>query len=294
MLLFLIVPVPLHCGDRRRDRLRGRPAPSGGTSERWYRLDRFARANGMSYVPHLAAPGAARDDLRHRRLAPVDGSRARRQAAVRRVRQLLLHDGLGQEPDHPAVGLRRGQAGRAASEHRARCHEQQLPLRLQPPRRLRQATSGSASRATSTSTSRCTAPRATSAMRSTSSRPTSWRGSSTTPRRSTWRSSTTGCSCTASAQFSSLDPATWAWLFSVVGALLDKLAQWARWRDERLQTDAGAPASAPSGGLARRCRRALRGSRRAAATSAGRRARRAVASLGASAGSGSSSSSPSC
>ncbi|QIG38993.1 hypothetical protein G5T42_05395 [Microbacterium sp. 4R-513] len=56
--------------------------------------------------------------------------------------------------------------------------------------------------------------------------------------------------------FSTLDPATWAWLFSVVGALLDKLTQWARWRDERLQaqvtpwvTDAstaGAAASLPS------------------------------------------------
>ena len=34
-------------------------------------------------------------------------------------------------------------------------------------------------------------------------------------------------------EFSSLDPATWAWLFSVVAALLDKFAQWARWRDER-------------------------------------------------------------
>lgn len=33
---------------------------------------------------------------------------------------------------------------------------------------------------------------------------------------------------------STLDPAMWAWLFSVVGALLDKLAHWARWRDERL------------------------------------------------------------
>jgi hypothetical protein len=44
----------------------------------------------------------------------------------------------------------------------------------------------------------------------------------------------------AKRDFSTLDPATWAWLFSVVGALLDKLAQWARWRDERLQSE-GAP-----------------------------------------------------
>ncbi|MFD4957687.1 hypothetical protein [Microbacterium sp. NPDC058389] len=43
-------------------------------------------------------------------------------------------------------------------------------------------------------------------------------------------------------EFSTLDPATWAWLFSVVGALLDKFAQWARWRDDRL---ASLPPSLP-------------------------------------------------
>lgn len=45
--------------------------------------------------------------------------------------------------------------------------------------------------------------------------------------------------------FSTLDPATWAWLFSVVGALLDKLAQWARWRDDRLAMSALAPPAGP-------------------------------------------------
>lgn len=45
----------------------------------------------------------------------------------------------------------------------------------------------------------------------------------------------------AKRDFSTLDPATWAWLFSVVGALLDKFAQWARWRDERLRADAASP-----------------------------------------------------
>lgn len=51
----------------------------------------------------------------------------------------------------------------------------------------------------------------------------------------------------AKRDFSTLDPATWAWLFSVVGALLDKFAQWARWRDDRLRAQAamGADASAP-------------------------------------------------
>lgn len=42
----------------------------------------------------------------------------------------------------------------------------------------------------------------------------------------------------AKRDFSTLDPGTWAWLFSVVGALLDKFAQWARWRDERLRAAA--------------------------------------------------------
>jgi hypothetical protein len=42
----------------------------------------------------------------------------------------------------------------------------------------------------------------------------------------------------AKRDFSTLDPATWAWLFSAVGALLDKFAQWARWRDDRLRAAA--------------------------------------------------------
>ncbi|GAA1654884.1 hypothetical protein [Microbacterium flavum] len=51
-------------------------------------------------------------------------------------------------------------------------------------------------------------------------------------------------------QVSTLDPATWAWLFSVVAALLGKLDQWERWRDDRLDaahapTGPGAP-GAPS------------------------------------------------
>ncbi|WES63580.1 hypothetical protein P0L94_14040 [Microbacter sp. GSS18] len=53
----------------------------------------------------------------------------------------------------------------------------------------------------------------------------------------------------AKRDFSTLDPAMWAWLFSVVGALLDKLEQWARWRDERLRADAAAAARAASAPL---------------------------------------------
>jgi len=43
---------------------------------------------------------------------------------------------------------------------------------------------------------------------------------------------------------STLDPATWQWLFATIDAIDDKLAQWARWRDERL---AEAPAPTASG-----------------------------------------------
>jgi len=39
-------------------------------------------------------------------------------------------------------------------------------------------------------------------------------------------------------EVSTLDPATWAWLFGAVGALLTKLDQWARWRDDRLRLSA--------------------------------------------------------
>ncbi|MDZ8173120.1 hypothetical protein [Microbacterium xanthum] len=35
-----------------------------------------------------------------------------------------------------------------------------------------------------------------------------------------------------------LDPASWAWLFGAVAAMLDKLAQWERWRDDRLRAAA--------------------------------------------------------
>ncbi|MGG1909414.1 hypothetical protein AB1285_20610 [Microbacterium sp. NRRL B-14842] len=55
-------------------------------------------------------------------------------------------------------------------------------------------------------------------------------------------SSTTGCSSTRPRRASTLDPATWAWLFGTVGALLTKLDQWARWRDDRL-----AAAATPGG-----------------------------------------------
>ncbi len=46
----------------------------------------------------------------------------------------------------------------------------------------------------------------------------------------------------AKREFSTLHPATWAWLFSVVRAFLDKFAQWERWRDDRLAAEQAAAA----------------------------------------------------
>ena len=48
---------------------------------------------------------------------------------------------------------------------------------------------------------------------------------------------------------STTDPATWEWLFSTVGALMTKLDQWARWRDDRLAPSAGQPAPTAAPGL---------------------------------------------
>ncbi|GAA4490229.1 hypothetical protein [Microbacterium panaciterrae] len=40
-------------------------------------------------------------------------------------------------------------------------------------------------------------------------------------------------------EVSTLDPATWARMFATVSAVIDKLAQWGRWRDERLRAAPG-------------------------------------------------------
>ncbi|MDQ1075022.1 hypothetical protein [Microbacterium sp. SORGH_AS_0969] len=61
----------------------------------------------------------------------------------------------------------------------------------------------------------------------------------------------------SSDDMSTLDPGRWAWTFSLLSALLDKLAQWERWRDDRLlpATDPGVPwgpgaAASPAPGVA--------------------------------------------
>lgn len=47
---------------------------------------------------------------------------------------------------------------------------------------------------------------------------------------------------------STTDPATWEWLFGAVDAVLDKLGQWERWRDERLVVGGGRAAYAGARG----------------------------------------------
>ena len=42
---------------------------------------------------------------------------------------------------------------------------------------------------------------------------------------------------------STLDPRTWEWLFATVAAIEEKMAQWARWRDERLSSPVAASTS---------------------------------------------------
>ncbi|WP_341955874.1 hypothetical protein [Microbacterium sp. LWH13-1.2] len=51
---------------------------------------------------------------------------------------------------------------------------------------------------------------------------------------------------------STLDPATWAWLFGAVGALITKLDQWERWRDERLLVENPTAAASASPAIAPR------------------------------------------
>lgn len=54
----------------------------------------------------------------------------------------------------------------------------------------------------------------------------------------------------AKREFATLDPSTWAWLFSVVRALIDKFAQWERWRDDRLAHAAASSDAADAQGAA--------------------------------------------
>ncbi|MEJ1089675.1 hypothetical protein WDU99_15275 [Microbacterium sp. Mu-80] len=46
---------------------------------------------------------------------------------------------------------------------------------------------------------------------------------------------------------STVDPDTWAWLFSTVGALMTKFDQWSRWRDDRLRQARSDAIAQPAG-----------------------------------------------
>lgn len=51
-------------------------------------------------------------------------------------------------------------------------------------------------------------------------------------------------------ELTTIDPATWAWLFSLIHAMLTKLGQWERWRDDRmaaLRASSGLPPVLPVG-----------------------------------------------
>ena len=50
----------------------------------------------------------------------------------------------------------------------------------------------------------------------------------------------------AQRDLSTLDPATWSWLLGTIRAILDKTAQWARWRDDRMVRDAAGVAGRPA------------------------------------------------
>ncbi|MGO2188971.1 MAG: hypothetical protein ACTH4Y_12090 [Microbacterium gubbeenense] len=52
------------------------------------------------------------------------------------------------------------------------------------------------------------------------------------------------------APLSTLDADRWRWEFSVVGAMLDKIARWSRWRDERLRIASTPPVSGVQPALA--------------------------------------------
>lgn len=48
----------------------------------------------------------------------------------------------------------------------------------------------------------------------------------------------------AKRDLSTLDPATWQWLFTTIDAIDEKFAQWARWRDDRLAAEVAASRNA--------------------------------------------------
>ena len=219
----------------------------GSSAVRWYRLDRFARANGMSYLPHLpnpALPGmifslggdrTARDLVRGDRPRFVEfanytyetGSGKERTThrwgyvAVRLdvplpniVLDAKSNNGLFGASNLPASFDRHqrlsleGDFGRHFSLYCPRGYERDALYLFTPDIMARFVDSAAALDVEIVD---------------------DW------------------LFLYGRRDFSTLDPATWAWLFSVVGALLDKFAQWSRWRDERLADAARTASTAPAG-----------------------------------------------
>ena len=242
MLLFLVLPFLIMAAAAVAI-VFGAIRALGGTSERWYRLDRFARANGMSYVPRLAAPGLP---------GMIFGIGDSRQSTD------LVR---GDKPRFVEFGNYSYSTGSGKNRTTRQWGYVAVKLDAPLPNIVLDATSnnslfGSNLPAAFDKHQRlglegdfdehfslyCPAGYERDALYlftpDIMARFIDHAAALDVEIVDDW------LFLYGQRQFSSLDPATWAWLFSVVGALLDKLAQWARWRDERLQTDAGAPASA--------------------------------------------------
>ena len=123
-----------------------------------------------------------------------------------------------QELDHLPLGLCRGEARRAAAQYRARRQGQQR-IRIEPAGVVPEASSGCRSRATSTSTSPSTAPRDTSETRCICSRPDIMARFIDNAAELDVEIVDDWMFLYTQRRVSTLDPATWAWLFGAVGAL---------------------------------------------------------------------------
>ena len=233
----------------------------GGMNERWYRLDRFARANGMSFVPRIVGAGASRHDLRHRRLA------ARRRIVVRGDRPRFVEFGNYSYTTGSGKNRTTHQWGYVAvkldvplpnivldATSNNSLFGSNLPVTFDADQRLGlegdfdqhfslYCPEGYERDALYLFTPDIMARFIDNAAALDVEIVDDW------------------LFLYGKREFSTLDPATWAWLFSVVAALLDKFAQWARWRDERLPADAAADDGCRRSGI-RRHRRAGRRCRR--------------------------------
>lgn len=216
-----------------------------GTSERWYRLDRFARANGMSYLPHVAAP----------RLPGMIFGLGESRQATDLVR--------GERPRFVEFGNYSYSTGSGKSQTTHQWGYVAVKLDVPLPNIVLDATSNNSFLGSNLPSAfdrkqrlelegdfnehfalYCPVGYERDALYlftpDIMARFIDHAAALDVEIVDDW------LFLYGQRSFSTLDPATWAWLFSVVGALLDKFAQWSRWRDERLATDAAAAASVTS------------------------------------------------